>query len=118
MKMRLVKLTAIAGLAAAIAAPANAEHGRRELNVRFGPAYVNYNDGYRRDDEYRRYDRHWRKHQKRHRKQHRRQSNAHDRWHWNNDGRRDRYYYHDHSDFHHELRHGHRDVHRRDDRHR
>ena len=121
MKKHLVRLTAIAGLVAAIASPASAEHNSPELTVRFGPAYVNYNDGYRRSDGYSRYhnyDRHRRKHQKRHRKQHRRQGNAHDRWHWNNDGRWDRYYYYDHSELHHGLRHRHRDSHRRDERHR
>lgn len=115
MKKHVVRLAAIAGLVIAIASPASAEHNHSERNVRFGPAYANYDDGYRRYD---RNDRHWHKHQKRHRKQHRRQSNAHDRWHWNNGGRRDRYYYYDHSNLHHESRHRHRNSHRKDERHR
>jgi hypothetical protein len=91
MKKHLIKLTAIAGLAVAISSPANADPGNPGFTVRFGPAYVNYNDGYRHDSGYRRYDRnvrHWRKDQRRHRKQDRRQRRAHDR--------RDRYYYNEH----------------------
>ena len=104
MKNHVIRFAAIAGLVAAMASPANAGHSDLEFAVRFGPSYVYY-------DGHRHYDRnyhHSRSHKKRHHKHHHRQNNAHDRWHRHNDGRRDRYYYSDHSDMHRELRHGHR----------
>ena len=114
MKNHALRLAAIAGLLAATVSPANAGHNDTEYGLRFGPAYVHYNDAYRYDRDYR----HRRNHEKRHHRQHHRRRNTHDRWHWNNDGRRDRYYYYDHSDMHHELRHGHRDLHRGGGKHR
>lgn len=121
MKNTVIKFAAIAGLLTAMASPANAEHSAPGFVVRSGPVYVSYKQAYRRDYAQRRYDRdyyHRRSHQKRHHKQHHRAADSHDRWHWSNSGRWDRYYYYDHSDLHYELRHGHRDSHRRNDRHR
>ena len=120
MKKHFIKAIAMAALATAAAAPANADHNDRKFDVRVGQAWVTSNVEGRRYD-HRRNDRayrHWFKLRKRHYKQHERQNYAHAQWHWYNDGRWDRYYEYDHQDTHHALRYRHRDFHGDAGRHR
>jgi len=114
MRRHALTIAAAFGLAASLGTAGDAAASDLEFVVYSGDAYVRYVH----DDRQHRYDRRWRENRNRHYRLHRESWTAHDWWHWQNDGRRDRFYERDHWRFHQHLRHRHRDFHRHKDWHR
>lgn len=114
MRKHVIRMAAVAGLVTLLATTASAHGGEREVIARVGPTYIHWSAAQSYDRDYSRYDRYYRHAHKRDRQRHRhhrREIDAHELWHWYNDGRRDRYFRHDHALFHASL--GHRRHHDR-----
>jgi hypothetical protein len=113
-------LATIAALAIGLMQADTANADELGIAFRAGDAYVyyahDYDRRYDRHGPYYRYDRDYRrryKHSPRHGRRLDRLFYAHERWHWYNDGRRDRHYRRDHKRLHRELGIRHRDIYRR-----
>lgn len=119
MKKTIFKFAAIAGLAGAMAAPANADHDYPDFAVRVGSGYIIYDDDYRWYNRHRRYDREYARYMKKRWKQRRRfqrRMYARDFWHWHVGPRGDHFCAIDHSYLKHDR--GHKKRKKRNNRRR
>ena len=113
MRKQILEIAALAGLLAAMPAPAQAKHAEREIAVPVQSGYshsLNVRRDHRPDHRYDRHYRHWRKHRHEQRRHWHKLRQAHELWHWYNDGRHDRFYAADHRRFHRALGYSHRDF--------